>query len=356
MIRSVIIKNYESHEETKLDFTPGVNAIVGESDQGKSSILRAINWVATNRPTGDSFRSHWGGETSVEIIKDEYTVCRIKGRENKYTLQHLDEKPIEFKAMGTNVPIEITKALGIDPINVQGQFDGHFLLPPISPGERAKQINQYVDLEIIDTTIANINSTLRALKKKSTDEEAQIVKYKEELDKYKYLSDADKALTDIEKTNNRIKNIRTDLCNLEDLKMALEDIEEELVEYDGVEEAEKELDVLIALNEDKEKNAASLNKLNAIAEEYTEVTQQIEQLNKIDEKAFNEIESLYDKKKKSEKDLDRLMCLAEDIEEKDTYIKELKLDTAKLEKEFKKNMPNVCPLCEQPMRSKHACT
>jgi exonuclease SbcC len=351
MIRSVNVKNFESHKETLLDFTSGVNAIVGESDQGKSSILRAIEWVATNRPTGNSFRSHWGGETSVEIITDEYIICRIKGKENKYTLQYLDEKPIKFDAVNKGVPIEITKALGIDPINVQGQFDGHFLLPPMSPGERAKQINQYVDLEIIDTTIANINSTLRALKKKSTDEEAQITEYKEELDKYKYIEDADKLLTDIEKTNNRIKSVRNSLCNLEDIKMGLEDIEIELSEYDGIEDAEKELDVLIELNEDIKKNDIALNKLIAIAEEYTEVTQQIEQLNKIDEKAFDEIESLYEKNKKSEKDLYKLMCLAEDIEEKDVYIKELKVDIARLDKRLKEEMPDVCPLCKQEIRN-----
>ena len=42
MIKSVGIVNFQSHEETAIEFSPGLNVIAGGSDAGKSSILRAI--------------------------------------------------------------------------------------------------------------------------------------------------------------------------------------------------------------------------------------------------------------------------------------------------------------------------
>jgi len=42
MIRSVELKNWKSHHETKLDFEEGVNALIGTMGSGKSSVLEAV--------------------------------------------------------------------------------------------------------------------------------------------------------------------------------------------------------------------------------------------------------------------------------------------------------------------------
>ena len=71
MIKKIQIQNFQSHKETTLKLDPGVNIIVGTTDSGKTSILRALRWVIWNRPSGDDFRSWWGGNTSVEVIINE---------------------------------------------------------------------------------------------------------------------------------------------------------------------------------------------------------------------------------------------------------------------------------------------
>ena len=52
MIKSVELKNFQSHNQSRLEFCDGVNIIVGASDSGKSAILRGLFWVLYNNPNG----------------------------------------------------------------------------------------------------------------------------------------------------------------------------------------------------------------------------------------------------------------------------------------------------------------
>ena len=60
MIKRIKIENIQSHKETELELSSGINAIVGSSNNGKSAILRAFYWLVYNRPLGvDNLLSHW---------------------------------------------------------------------------------------------------------------------------------------------------------------------------------------------------------------------------------------------------------------------------------------------------------
>ncbi|WP_035425703.1 AAA family ATPase, partial [Halalkalibacterium ligniniphilum] len=54
-INTVRLENFQSHLDTSIDFSTGLNVIVGQSDSGKTSILRAIRWVLYNQPRGTDF-------------------------------------------------------------------------------------------------------------------------------------------------------------------------------------------------------------------------------------------------------------------------------------------------------------
>ena len=48
-IKKISIQNWESHEDTTLDnLSPGLNAIIGLSNSGKSSIVRAMKLISYN--------------------------------------------------------------------------------------------------------------------------------------------------------------------------------------------------------------------------------------------------------------------------------------------------------------------
>ena len=188
-IVSLDIFNFESHRETHVTFADGVTVLQGESEHGKSAILRAMYWVMFNRPSGEEFCSKWGGLTQVELTTDTVKVTREKGAKvNRYTLETLHNgSKLQFNGFGQAVPPEIAEALKIEPINVQTQFEGHFLLPPISSGEVAKQINQYVNLEIIDTSLAAANAAVRDFDKEVQAKTASMKALETEItEKYAY--------------------------------------------------------------------------------------------------------------------------------------------------------------------------
>ena len=71
MITKIEIKNFQSHKHTVIDFSNGVNVIIGSSDCGKSAIIKAMRWCITNSPAGNSFRSNFASEkepTSVTYL------------------------------------------------------------------------------------------------------------------------------------------------------------------------------------------------------------------------------------------------------------------------------------------------
>jgi AAA15 family ATPase/GTPase len=57
MLKSIEIWNFESHEHTLIDnLSEGLNLICGESNAGKTSIVRALRLVAYNEFDPDSLR------------------------------------------------------------------------------------------------------------------------------------------------------------------------------------------------------------------------------------------------------------------------------------------------------------
>ena len=44
MIDSITIRNFEKHLDTAFNLCEGVNVFQGESDEGKSGIIRSIAW------------------------------------------------------------------------------------------------------------------------------------------------------------------------------------------------------------------------------------------------------------------------------------------------------------------------
>jgi exonuclease SbcC len=59
MIQSIVLRNFQAHKNTEISLDKGITAIVGSSDSGKTSILRAFYWVLQNKPSGIQMVSYW---------------------------------------------------------------------------------------------------------------------------------------------------------------------------------------------------------------------------------------------------------------------------------------------------------
>lgn len=202
MIQFIDIQNFQSHAHTKLEFHAGVNVIVGTSDSGKSAIIRAINWVLTNRPLGDEFRSYWGGSTQVRIQSDDAVVERTKS--DKANVYLVNEQVL--KAFGTSVPDEVLTALKFQPVNMQSQMDAPFMLS-LSAGEVASTLNRIVNLDEIDTSMSNVSKSIRELNSTIKYESDKLSSLEKDVEQFANLEQIDKMLTALELTDKRIDEL-----------------------------------------------------------------------------------------------------------------------------------------------------
>lgn len=177
MIEKIRMKNFMCFENAEFNFSPGVNAIIGANDQGKSTILAALGWVVFGKPAGDSV-VRWGskGATTVEVtFADGVRVSRHRDKNtNWYLIEKGDERQ-EFRAMGNSVPPDVTEVLGLADINFQGQANNLYPMQ-LTPGELGAAVNEHCHLEEIHTTMRRVSAEHRAWGK---EKEAQTLRMQE---------------------------------------------------------------------------------------------------------------------------------------------------------------------------------
>jgi len=149
MLEKATIQNYQSNKKVAIEFGQ-ITTIVGVGDEGKSGIMRALNWVCHNKPLGDAFINYDAKGTTVKVWADGHTVVRKRGRDGT-NLYFLDGK--ELKNFVKGVPEPIENLLNMGDINWQGQHDKPYWLGD-TPGVVSKQLNAIVDLGIMDDTTA----------------------------------------------------------------------------------------------------------------------------------------------------------------------------------------------------------
>jgi len=169
-IQSIKIVNFQKHSHLELEFTDKLNVLYGESDVGKSCIIRAIKWVFFNEPKGDIVRKEKTKKTTVKITLDNNTVVeKIKSASvNAYILYKEGEEEKRFDAVGKTIPEEIQKALQIRTIevdkenvilNIADQISLPFLIGK-SATFRSKLFNKLTGSDIIDKVFQSLNKDI----------------------------------------------------------------------------------------------------------------------------------------------------------------------------------------------------
>lgn len=217
MLKALDLQDFQSHHDTRLEFCPGVNAIVGSSDCGKSAILRALRWVIENRGSAEAFKSYWGDSVAVTLEDDTCTVIRSRDKkENQYSLNGET-----FKAFGTQVPEPIGKALGFQDVNLQAQMDAPFLLSA-TPGEVARYLNAVMGLDKIDDSLAAIAGTARELNRRARDKSEEQAGLEQQVKALAWVDDCLQRMAKLkatavrqEETETQLQNIRTAVSNMQ---------------------------------------------------------------------------------------------------------------------------------------------
>ena len=191
LLKKIILDNFQSHKHTEIEVAPTLTVIVGESDNGKSAVARALKWIFYNEPRGSDFIRAGEERCSVTLIYDDGTSIQrtknVSGSKNRYIMSKPGEEDIVLEGFGTNVPKEITDFTGIKKIKIDdtneldlyisNQLDAPFMLSE-SGAVKAKAIGNLTGNYIFDyahkKAVLDIN--------RSKEEQKRVAKDIEDLD------------------------------------------------------------------------------------------------------------------------------------------------------------------------------
>jgi len=335
MLKTLQIRNYQCNEKLDVEFSPQVTSIVGRTAAGKSSVLRALWWILTNHPAGDEFINWDAKKTIVRLEIDDNLTTRAKGKNRN--IYKLDDK--KYTAFGNDVPADIAKLFNISDVNFQGQFDAPFWFSETA-GEVSRQLNRIVNLEVIDTTLANIASEIRKNK-------TEIEVVKERLDKIK------KQREEL----RYVKQLDTDLIEVESLK---ESVDKKAVKHARIDELLKSV-ILQRQTADRASEQAKTGKLvvsKGIL--YYQIAQKVENMSILIENhrtlqkdiqnrppSIKPLEILQNKILQAKVEEVALRNMIDNMSDNFNDIIETKDELIKAKKELSKI--KVCPLCQRPM-------
>ncbi len=249
VLQKLTVQNYQSHEHSEIIFSPKVTVITGKSQSGKTAILRALRWLAKNRPKGFRFQSHFAKrewvrqseskivweaatQTQVALDVDDRTVTHIKSKSKEQYLLSGVKDP--FK--GAEVPDQISSLLNFTEINMQGQLDQPFLITS-SPGEITRVINRVTKLDEVDKWNSDVTTMVNTANVKIGLAKEEIKVKEKKLKEYKGLEKIEEPLDRLDIVQNKINNLDIGIKLLSELVENLGWNEEEIESLKWVDEA-----------------------------------------------------------------------------------------------------------------------
>ena len=212
MLESLTLVNFQPHRKLRIDLDPRITVIVGQTDSGKSSVIRALQWIAFNRPAGDAFVRHGRKRASARLTADGLKIVRRRGKaDNSYELSGK-----EFKAFGSGVPDEISGLLNLSEINFQGQHDSPFWLSETA-GQVGRNLNEIVNLDVIDRSLSEAGSRVREAATGLRLAGERRRKAEEELEELKHVPEMIRELEALVEENRRTEQEQDDAEQLEGL-------------------------------------------------------------------------------------------------------------------------------------------
>ena len=165
MIRQIKVKGFQSLADIDIRCGP-LTVISGQSDVGKSALVRALRSMATNRYPRDHVTD--GQKSSVVGVildTDSGTVAvaaKKGGGENRYVVAAGGDSRV-YNKVGARVPDEVERLLGRSPYTFGGQFDPLFLVAEVG-SRRAKVLGGLSNMAILLEAVRLAGTEIRTLK------------------------------------------------------------------------------------------------------------------------------------------------------------------------------------------------
>lgn len=265
MLERIEIRNFQSHKATNFDLSPMVNTMQGNSDCGKSAVLRALNWLIFN-PAGDYFVSDWAKKgkkisapCEVTVFVDGHKITRR--RDSDFNGYILDDQV--FEATRNSVPDQILKVLGLGEVNLQKQLDAPFLLS-MSPGDVSRYVNSLVNLSRIDIWTTGINGRTRKLMQEVESCEQRVTAARNEVESYSWVP----ALEELSEKISALEISKSEISdNLEKLKSSISSHDSEVEKLLALPDVDKALELLNSASELNTKQLELSSEINSLSEQ-----------------------------------------------------------------------------------------
>lgn len=330
MIIRIELHNFQSHKDTVIDFTSGVNVITGESDNGKSAIIRAVRWVVENQPSGtDKVNSSWNDSfknpLSVRIYTEDGWVerIRIKGR-NGYTVCKGDGKPVELSAVGRNVPPEVTNFFNLSDVNFQWQLDPPYLLSKTS-GEASRYLNEIVHLDSIDSLMSIADSDKRGLVSEQKTVEDDIKAYTQTKDSLSWVEEADVLYSRTDTLGRKVQEINVQHCELKESASIYKALKENMKDLSTLRSIVADVESLEFNNVSELKE--SISQYNCLKQGVVDLREVVETVSLVDSIIISNVSEL-----------------KESISQYKEYVSRRKVLACEVDS-LKGELPDTCPYC-----------
>ncbi|TSB46475.1 AAA family ATPase [Alkalicoccobacillus porphyridii] len=224
-IASVRLENFQSHLDSEFSFTDGLNVLIGQSDSGKTAVIRGIRWALFNQPRGTDFIRAGSDFVRVTIRFDNGdTLIRERtASKNRYMTEKQGEERQIYESFGNQVPEEVLdlhhmRPLKIDrdhelTIHLAQQLDGPFLLEQAG-SMRAKTIGRISGAHYIDAAIRETSRDLSSLNQSKKWSEEQTEQLKVDLEPFK---DIEKMGETLQHAFNQVDELKRKQLRLEQL-------------------------------------------------------------------------------------------------------------------------------------------
>lgn len=341
MLKELRIQNFQKHKKLKIPLDDKITTIIGPSDTGKSSILRAIRWVMYNKPTGSNFIKKDSEFAKVSLLAEENIITRKRSKkDNLYTLNDNS-----FAAFGNDVPEIISKTLNISDLNFQNQHEAPFWFN-LSSGEVSRQLNSIINLGIIDSTLSYLDSKKRKSGSVINVIEERLQEMHNKKKTLSFLKDMKTELTDLETKNKNLLQQKDIITTLEDL------INKSVICNHLIEKARKlksQSETVLKKGEyvlQQLNSLLELKKLIKAGVDYQKILlKQPPSITELEKKA-----TYYDNINRQKNLLFELIGKAQQWDDL-CYLEKQK--RKRIEKEITALIGKRCPLCQQPIKEKN---
>lgn len=353
-IKKIYIKNYQALNDLEIELVPGINLITGNSNNGKSAVIRAVRDLIFNGFQNSKIKH---GEKELCVKLDD-CIEAIRNKNTKYIIENKDYDKVgrvplqEVKDLLKIGSFEVNK-VKIEP-NFQFQMDKPFLFDK-TPGNKYELI--------IGTKQDKFLKALKKIKENSNElnktDKKIIISRIDDLKKDKIiLEKKHETLSVVEELYNSIKRINKE-------KKYIKEIESKINELDDIEikikKINENIEKILSLNltkieTDLKNKSNNLDKIIELIFQYEKLEDKKkyidESIKKINEMELLKINNGYiqDKKDELKEILGKINSFKEtmakgkkSLEELENVKKELKFVKEEFE-QYKKEI-KYCPVC-----------